>query len=186
MALTQEQMAVTPKALAGVRVVDFTWVRAGPWATRWLGALGAEVIKVEWPLNERGRTTGTPAPGVKTTLNTATNFNDTNANKKGITVNLRSERGLGLIKDLIKTSDVVVENFSARALKSWGLGYEELCKLKPDIVYVSQSGFGHTGRHSEPQRFLLLAACGEGIVAPISPTYANCFIVRRHFRSSES
>jgi crotonobetainyl-CoA:carnitine CoA-transferase CaiB-like acyl-CoA transferase len=140
-------MAVTPTALAGVRVVDFTWVRAGPWATRWLGALGAEVIKVEWPLNERGRTTGAPPPGIAATLNTATNFNDTNANKKGITVNLRTEKGLDLIKQLISVSDVVVENFSARALRSWGLGYEELVKLKPDIVYVSQSGFGHTGRH---------------------------------------
>jgi crotonobetainyl-CoA:carnitine CoA-transferase CaiB-like acyl-CoA transferase len=148
MALTQEQIAASPKALEGVRVVDFTWVRAGPWATRWLGALGAEVIKVEWPLNERGRTTGAPPPGIKPTLNTASNFNDTNANKKGITVNLRSERGLDLIKQLISKSDIVVENFSARALKSWGLGYEEMCKLKPDIVYVSQSGFGHTGRHS--------------------------------------
>ena len=149
MALTQEQqMLATPTALAGVRVVDFTWVRAGPWATRWLGALGAEVIKVEWPLNERGRTTGTPPPGLPITLNTATNFNDTNANKKGITVNLRTEKGLDLIKRLISVSDVVVENFSARALRSWGLGYEELCKLKPDIVYVSQAGFGHTGRHS--------------------------------------
>ncbi len=147
MAQTQDQVAVSPTALAGVRVVDFTWVRAGPWATRWLGALGAEVIKVEWPLNERGRTTGTPAPGIAATLNTATNFNDTNANKKGITVNLRTEKGLDLIKKLISVSDVVVENFSAKALESWGLGYEELCKLKPDIVYVSQSGFGHTGRH---------------------------------------
>ena len=149
MALTQEQIAATPKALAGIRVVDFTWVRAGPWATRWLGALGAEVIKVEWPLNERGRTSGPTPPGVTQTLNTSSNFNDTNANKKAITVNLRSERGLDLIKRLISVSDVVVENFSARALKSWGLGYDEMCKLKPDIVYVSQSGFGHTGRHSE-------------------------------------
>ena len=72
MALTQEQIAASPKALEGVRVVDFTWVRAGPWATRWLGALGAEVIKVEWPLNERGRTTGAPPPGIKSTLNTIT------------------------------------------------------------------------------------------------------------------
>ena len=149
MALTQEQMALSPKALAGVRVLDFTWVRAGPWATRWLGALGADVIKVEWPLNERGRSTGGSAPGIEPDLNTRTNFNDTNANKKGITVNLRSERGLELIKQLVAVSDVVVENFSARALKSWGLGYEELKKIKPDIVYVSQSGFGHTGRHSE-------------------------------------
>ena len=147
MALTQEQMAATPKALAGIRIVDFTWVRAGPWATRWLGAMGAEVIKVEWPLNQRGRSTDAAPPGIEPSLNTGANFNDTNANKKGITVNLRSERGLDLIKRLISMSDVVVENFSARALQSWGLGYEELCKLKPDIVYVSQSGFGHTGRH---------------------------------------
>ncbi|MEC8958782.1 MAG: CoA transferase [Chloroflexota bacterium] len=149
MTLTLEQMAAAPKALSGIRVVDFTWVRAGPWATRWLGALGAEVIKVEWPLSERGRTTGGTAPGVIPDLNTRTNFNDTNANKKGITVNLRSEKGLDLIKRLIVESDVVVENFSAKTLQSWGLGYEELSRLKPNIVYVSQAGFGHTGRHRD-------------------------------------
>ena len=149
MPLTPEQSAASPKALEGVRVVDFTWVRAGPWATRWLGALGAEVIKVEWPLSERGRTTGGVPPGMTPNLNTATNFNDTNANKKGITVNLRSEKGLDLVKRLIAESDVVVENFSAKTLTSWGLGYDELKKLKPDIVYVSQAGFGHTGRHRE-------------------------------------
>ena len=139
MPLTPEQIAASPKALEGVRVVDFTWVRAGPWATRWLGALGAEVIKVEWPLSERGRTTGGVPPGMTPNLNTATNFNDTNANKKGITVNLRSEKGLDLVKRLITESDVVVENFSAKTLTCWGLGYDELKKLKPDIVYVSQA-----------------------------------------------
>ena len=149
MPLTLEQIAASPKALEGIRVVDFTWVRAGPWATRWLGALGAEIIKVEWPLSERGRTTGGVPPGMTPSLNTATNFNDTNANKKGITVNLRSEKGLDLVKNLISESDLVVENFSAKTLTSWGLGYEELRKLKPDIVYVSQAGFGHTGRHKE-------------------------------------
>ena len=149
MPLTPEQIAASPKALEGIRVVDFTWVRAGPWATRWLGAMGAEIIKVEWPLSERGRTTGGVPPGMTPNLNTATNFNDTNANKKGITVNLRSEKGLGLVKQLIAESDLVVENFSAKTLTSWGLGYDELRKLKPDIVYVSQAGFGHTGRHKE-------------------------------------
>jgi len=148
MSLPHQKTAPLPQALAGVRVVDFTWVRAGPWATRWLGALGAEVIKVEWPDNERGRAGGiaTP-PGVEADLNTSGNFNDSNCNKLSITVNLRSPKGLELIKRLISTADVVIENFSARVLGSWGLGYDELVKLKPDIVYVSQAGFGHRGRH---------------------------------------
>ena len=145
----QAETAALPKALSGIRVLDFTWVRAGPWATRWLGSLGAEIIKVEWPTNQRGRDPGTTTPpGAEANLNTAGNFNDSNCNKLGITVNLRSPKGLDLVKQLVSVSDVVVENFSARVLRSWGLGYDELRKLKPDIIYVSQSGFGHTGRHS--------------------------------------
>ena len=142
----------TPGALAGVRVVDFTWVRAGPWGARWLGTLGAEVIKVEWPLNERGRGGAFTTPqGMEVNLNTNGNFNDTNCNKLSLTVNVRSPRGLDIVKQLISESDVVLENFSSRVLESWGLGYEELCKLKPDIVYVSQAGFGHTGRYHHYQ-----------------------------------
>ena len=135
------------RALAGVRVVDFTWGRAGPWATRWLGALGAEVIKVEWPENEFGRSGGAPPPGVKPSLNSNGNFNDTNANKLSITLNVRTAKGLELIKRLISVSDIVIENFSSRVMENWGLGYAELCRLKPNIVYVSMAGFGHTGRH---------------------------------------
>ena len=164
MSPSHREMAATPKALAGVRVVDFTWVRAGPWATRWLGALGAEVIKVEWPDNERGRGEGiaTP-PEVEVGLNTSGNFNDTNCNKLGITLNLRSPKGLELIKRLISMSDVVIENFSARVLGSWGLGYDELVKLKPDIVYVSQTGFGNTGRHSHYTTFGPIAQAFSGL-----------------------
>lgn len=138
---------IPPRALAGTRVVDFTWVRAGPWATRWLGALGAEVIKVEWPENEFGRSGGPPPPGMKASLNANGNFNDTNANKLSITLNVRTPRGLELIKRLISISDIVMENFSSRVMENWGLGYEELRRLRPDIVYVSMAGFGHTGRH---------------------------------------
>src|ERR1700752_4679321 len=73
-----------PSALAGIRVVDFSWVRAGPWATRWLGAFGAEIIKIEWPENERGRLPSTTTPQhLEVNLNTSGNFNDTNVNKKG-------------------------------------------------------------------------------------------------------
>jgi crotonobetainyl-CoA:carnitine CoA-transferase CaiB-like acyl-CoA transferase len=137
-----------PSALDGVRVLDFTWVRAGPWSTRWLGALGAEIIKVEWPANERGRMTAVTPEGIEPSLNSSPTFNDTNPNKKSITVNLRSEKGLAVIKRLVAVSDVVVENFSAKALRSWGLGYDVLREIKPDIVYVSHSGLGHTGRQS--------------------------------------
>ncbi|MCZ6535763.1 MAG: CoA transferase, partial [Chloroflexi bacterium] len=150
MARTQGEAIAPPQALAGVRVLDFTWVRAGPWATRWLGALGAQVIKVEWPVTERGRRSGTgsstPA-GIEANLNTAGTFNDANANKLGITLNIRSTEGLDLVRRLISISDVVVENFSSGVLRSWGIGYDEMQKLRPDIVYVSMSGFGHTGRH---------------------------------------
>jgi crotonobetainyl-CoA:carnitine CoA-transferase CaiB-like acyl-CoA transferase len=88
---------------------------------------------------------------VEVNLNTNGNFNDTNANKLSLTLNVRTPRGLDLIKRLISISDVVVENFSSRVMESWGLGYEEMKKLRPDIVYVSQSGFGHMGRYHHYQ-----------------------------------
>ena len=106
-----------PRPLDGIRVVDFSWVRAGPWATRWLGALGAEVIKIEWPENERGRFGGGATPkGIQATFNTNGHFSDTNANKLSVTLNVRTERGLDIVKRLIAKSDVVIENVSSRVL----------------------------------------------------------------------
>src|SRR3984893_8800227 len=86
------------RALENIRVVDFSWVRAGPWATRWLGAFGAEVIKIERPENERGRLPSTTTQNLEVSLNTSGNFNDTNVNKKSLSLNVcwrlsrRSER----------------------------------------------------------------------------------------------
>ena len=102
-----------PRALENIRVVDFSWVRAGPWATRWLGALGAEIIKIEWPESERGRLPSTTTPrNAEVNLNTSGNFNDTNVNKKSLSLNVRSAKGLEIVKRLIAISDVVIENFS--------------------------------------------------------------------------
>src|ERR1043165_8962966 len=121
-----------PRALDGIRVVDFSWVRAGPWATRWLGALGAEIIKIEWPENERGRLPSTTTPkNLEANLNTSGNFNDTNVNKKSISLNVRTAKGLEIVKRLIAVSDIVIENFSSRVLQKWGLGYEALGKINP-------------------------------------------------------
>jgi len=138
-----------PRPLEGIRVIDFTWVRAGPWAARWLGTFGAEVIKVEWPENLdilRNNRFTVPA-GVEPGPNSTGQFADTNANKRGVTLNVRTPRGLELVKGLIGVADIVIENFSSRIMQRWGLGYEELKKIKPDIVYVSMAGFGHTGRY---------------------------------------
>ena len=128
--------------------MDFTWVRAGPWATRWLGAFGAEVVKIEWPENlDILRHPRWSVPGVEPGPNASSQFPDTNANKLGITLNARTPRGLELVKDLVRVSDIVIENFSSRVMRNWGLGYEELKKLRPDVIYISMAGFGHTGRN---------------------------------------
>jgi len=153
-----------PRALENIRVVDFSWVRAGPWATRWLGAFGAEVIKIEWPENERGRLPSTTTPqNLEVNLNTSGNFNDTNVNKKSLSLNVRSAKGLEIAKRLIAVSDIVIENFSSRVLHRWGLDYQELCKIKPDIVYVSMSGYGHTGRNHHYTSFGPVAQAASGL-----------------------
>jgi crotonobetainyl-CoA:carnitine CoA-transferase CaiB-like acyl-CoA transferase len=153
-----------PRALENIRVVDFSWVRAGPWATRWLGALGAEIIKIEWPENERGRLPSSTTPqGLEVNLNTSGNFNDTNVNKKSLSLNVRSAKGLEIVKRLIAVSDIVIENFSSRVLQNWGLGYEAMRAIKPDIVYVSMSGYGHTGRNHHYTTFGPVAQAVAGL-----------------------
>ncbi len=164
MVQTETRVATTPRALEGVRVLDFTWVRAGPWCNRWLGALGAEVIKVEWPQtpNTRG-IGGQPVPGFEPTLNTSGHFSDTNANKLSVTLNTRTERGFDLIKRLVAVSDIVIENFASGVLDRWGIGYEDMKKLRPDIIYLSMSGFGHTGRDKDYQTMGPIAQALSGL-----------------------
>src|SRR6266542_4133794 len=94
---------------------------------------------------------------------TSGNFNDTNVNKRSLSLNVRTPRGLDIVKRLIAISDVVLENFSSRVLRNWGLGYEELCKVKPDIVYVSMSGYGHTGRNHHYTTFGPVAQAVSGL-----------------------
>ena len=139
---------MTEGALAGVRVVDLTWVRAGPQTTRILGMMGAEVIRVEWPgapdITRLGALRTTPA-GIKVGINTSGDFANFGVNKLSVTMNTRDKRGLKLLKELIAISDLVVENFSSRVLEDWGLDYEAQRRINPTIIYISMAGFGHSG-----------------------------------------
>jgi crotonobetainyl-CoA:carnitine CoA-transferase CaiB-like acyl-CoA transferase len=121
------------RTLDGVRIIDFTWVVAGPVATHILADHGAEVIKVE---RRDALDFGSRRGGLTGNLNRG---------KQSVVLNMNDPRGLEIAKALVATADVVIDNFSARVMRNWGLAYEHLRRLKPDIIAVSMSGFGHTG-----------------------------------------
>ncbi|MGH1489985.1 MAG: CoA transferase [Acidimicrobiales bacterium] len=139
------QVAADPsKALEGIRVVDFGWVLAAPIGTRLLASFGAEVIRVESekkPDSMRSQI----GPHGKPDVDLGGLFNTVNAGKKSLTLDLSSEGGLKLIKDLIATADVVVNNFRPGAMERMGLGYEVLKSLKPDIVLLNLPGAHRKG-----------------------------------------
>ncbi len=140
-----------PKALEHLRICDFTGQLAGAGATKYLAAFGAQVIRIEDPLMQ-GRwdiLRGMPPypPGTRgPELGGA--FNNHNVEKLGITLNLRTAKGKEVLKRLIQSSDVVTENFASGVLARLGFSYEELKKLRPDIIYVSNCGFGHVGPYA--------------------------------------
>jgi benzylsuccinate CoA-transferase BbsF subunit len=119
--------------LQNIRILDFSWALAGPYATRILADFGAEVIKVQplLPQEEDKFSRGY--------------YNTWNRNKRGITLNLNKLEGIALAKKLVKISDAVVENFTPRVMANWGLGYNNLKKIKPDIIMLSLSTMGNTG-----------------------------------------
>ncbi|HYC24311.1 MAG TPA: CoA transferase [Candidatus Bathyarchaeia archaeon] len=149
-----------PFALGGVRILDFTWWLASGGAPRFLSALGAENIKVEWKGNldlrlgmaqapvggkaARARATG-PLPPVMDSINMSGQFNDFHAGQRGISLNVRHPKGLEIARRLVAISDIVAEGFSPGVLESWGLGYAAMRAIKPDIIYVQQSGMGAQG-----------------------------------------
>ena len=125
------------RALEGVRILDFTWVVAGPVATRILADQGAEIIKIE---RRDTLDLGTRRGGFSGNLHRG---------KQSTVVNMADPRGVALAKRLAAVSDVVIDNFSARVMRNWGLDYAGLKQLKPDVIAVSMSGFGHTGPHKD-------------------------------------
>lgn len=124
---------MTNSILRNLRILDFTWVLAGPYATRILADFGAEVIKIQPLLPQEDSAF---ARGYDSTWN---------RNKRGITLNVAKPEGVALAKRLVDLSDAVVENFTPRVMANWGLDYENLREIKPEIIMLSLSTMGGTG-----------------------------------------
>lgn len=131
--------------LEGIRVADLTMMWAGPYATRLIADMGAEVIKVESPSAWDNVRTLIPQPGVDDPWNSSYYFSDYGRDKKSLTLDLAQPRGRELFLRLVQHCDVVIENYRADVLDNLGLGYEVLRQWRPDIILVSMAGFGKTG-----------------------------------------
>ncbi|MFC1916666.1 CaiB/BaiF CoA transferase family protein [Chloroflexota bacterium] len=149
------------KALEDVKVLDFTQVFAGPFGTMMLKDLGADVIKVERP--DGGDSVRNMPPF--TAGHESGQFININRGKKSITLNIASEKGLQIAKELVKKVDVVVENFRFGVMDRQGLGYEELSKVNPRIIYASSSGFGHTGPFRDRPSLDVIAQSMGGMIS---------------------
>jgi crotonobetainyl-CoA:carnitine CoA-transferase CaiB-like acyl-CoA transferase len=137
------------RPLEGIRIVDFSWVMAGPICTKYLAALGAEVIKIE----SRAR------PDLS---HRDVSWEELNPSKRSVTLNLKDERARDLVRRLIASSDVVVENFSTGVMDRLGLGYPALRELNPRIIMASASGFGRTGPDRDLVAYGSLLQCYTG------------------------
>ena len=153
------------RPLEGVRVADLTWLLAGAGGPRLLASLGAEILRIEWrerldflrymppfaPMqDEETKKSGAMelnslSKDSVRSVNRSGYFNDINAGKKGLSLNMGHPKGRELFKRIVAVSDVVVEAFTAETMRKWGLGYEQLKEIKPDIIYIQQPGWGYKG-----------------------------------------
>ncbi len=145
--------------LTGLRVLDLTRVLAGPTCTQMLGDLGAEVIKIERP--EAGDDTRGFAPPFVPNTKESAYFIGVNRNKKSVTLDIAKPEGQAIIHKLLEHCDILVENFKVGALAKYGLGYEQLAKTHPRLIYCSITGFGQTGPYApRPGYDALIQAMG--------------------------
>lgn len=152
------------QAFEGIRIIDITHVLAGPFAAYQLALMGADVIKVEHPDDpDQSRDSGTDND-----LNHAgmgTGFLTQGSNKRAITLNLKSEQGREILKKLVATADVLVENYRPGAFEALGIGYEDLRKINPKLIYASFSAFGQTGPKRERTAYDHVIQSTSGIMA---------------------
>ena len=155
---------MSKKALEGIRVADFSWVWAGPYCTSLLAYMGAEVIKIE----SHKRVDQTRQGSILEAENYegvdgAPPFNNANLNKMGVTVDMSQPEGAELAKRLVAECDVVVANMRPGKMEKLGLGYEDLKKVKPDIIMIELTGFGCTGPYRHYAGFAPIFASFGGL-----------------------
>jgi formyl-CoA transferase len=147
--------------LAGIRVLDLTRVLAGPYCTMFLGDLGAEVVKVEQPgIGDDTRGWGPPFTGGESAY-----FLCINRNKKSITVDLKADEGIDLVRRLAGSADVLIENFRPGTMERLGLGEQNLRSVNPKLLYASLSGFGADGPMSEVPGYDLIVQAWGGLMS---------------------
>jgi crotonobetainyl-CoA:carnitine CoA-transferase CaiB-like acyl-CoA transferase len=161
-----------PRPFEGIRIIDITHVLAGPFAAYQLGLMGADVIKVEDPSDpDQSRDSGTDKD-----LNHAlmgTGFLTQGSNKRAITLNLKTEQGREILKKLVATADVLVENYRPGAFEALGLGYEDLRKINPKLIYASFSAFGQGGPKRERTAYDHVIQSTSGIMAMTGTPQVN-------------
>ncbi|HUY39172.1 MAG TPA: CoA transferase [Candidatus Binataceae bacterium] len=136
--------------LSGIKVCDFTWVWAGPYCTLQLAHMGAEVVRIETKTRPCVTRMLPPWPdGIFDGLNKSGYFNQYNQGKKSLSLNFKHPEAKEIAWKLIKESDVVINNFAAGVIDKMGFGYEEVKKVRPDIVMISLNGYGDTGPYRE-------------------------------------
>jgi len=148
----------------GIRVIDATHVLAGPFATYQLAVLGADVIKVEHPDEpDQSRTNGTDKELNRRNMGTA--FLTQASNKRSLALDLKQEKDRGILKKLVATADVFVENYRPGAFETLGLGYDALATINPRLIYASFSAFGQKGPRGEQTAYDHVIQATSGIMA---------------------
>ena len=146
------------RPLAGLKVLDFCWVAVGPMTTSYLAEYGATVVRIESKRRPETLRNAPPFGSQGQSVNRSGYFANYNANKYGMAVNMIHPQAREFVKRLVAWADLVTENFTPGTLEDWGLGYEELCQVKPDIILFSTSMLGRGGHILNSQ-----------VLAPSSP-----------------
>jgi crotonobetainyl-CoA:carnitine CoA-transferase CaiB-like acyl-CoA transferase len=156
----------SPALLENICVVDLTRVLAGPYCTMMLGDLGAEVIKIEMPgTGDDTRQWGPPF----TESGESAYFLSANRNKRSLTLNLKTDQGLEILKQIIAKADILVENFKTGTLEKWGLDFEALQRIKPDLIYCTITGYGYTGPYKNFPGYDFMVQALSGFMSVTGP-----------------